>query len=50
LRHIFGFIGLTDVTFIHAQNQLREGAGSSLAAVLEQIEQAAAQQRYQLSK
>jgi FMN-dependent NADH-azoreductase len=49
LRHIFGFIGLTDVTFNHAENQLREGAGSSLAAVLEQIEQAAAQQRYQLS-
>jgi FMN-dependent NADH-azoreductase len=50
LRHIFGFIGLTDVTFIHTENQLREGAGSSLAAVLEQIEQAAARQRYQLSK
>jgi FMN-dependent NADH-azoreductase len=49
LRHIFGFIGITDVTFIHAENQLREGAGSSLAAVLEQIEQVAAEQRYQLS-
>jgi len=23
LRHIFGFIGLTDVTFIHSENQLR---------------------------
>ena len=25
LRHIFGFIGLTDVTFIHAENQLAKG-------------------------
>src|ERR1700732_823126 len=49
LRHIFGFIGLTDVTFIHAENQLREGAGSALAAVLEQIGQVAAEQRHQLS-
>jgi FMN-dependent NADH-azoreductase len=49
LRHIFGFIGLTDVTFIHAENQLREGAGSSLAAVLEQIGQVATEQRHQLS-
>ena len=49
LRHIFGFVGLTDVTFIHAENQLREGAGSSLAAVLEQIGQVAAEQRHQLS-
>jgi FMN-dependent NADH-azoreductase len=37
LRHIFGFIGLTDVTFIHAENQAREGAAPSLAAALEQI-------------
>ena len=29
LRQIFGFLGITDVTFIHAENQLREGAGSS---------------------
>jgi FMN-dependent NADH-azoreductase len=49
LRHIFGFIGLTEVTFIHAENQLREGADSSLAAVLEQIGQVAAEQRQQLS-
>src|ERR1700730_9262090 len=49
LRHIFGFIGLTDVTFIHAENQLREGAGSALAAVLEQIGQVAGEQRHQLS-
>ena len=37
LRHIFGFVGLTDVTFIHAENQLGEGAGPSLAAAAEQI-------------
>src|SRR6266404_1362980 len=49
LRHIFGFVGLTDVTFIHAENQLREGADSSLAAVLEQIGQGAAEERHQLS-
>jgi FMN-dependent NADH-azoreductase len=37
LRHIFGFVGVTDVTFIHAENQLRDGAGPSLAAAAEQI-------------
>jgi FMN-dependent NADH-azoreductase len=37
LRHIFGFVGLTDVTFIHAENQLRDGAGPSLAAATEQV-------------
>src|SRR6202163_598880 len=37
LRHIFGFIGLTDVTFIHTENQLREGAGPSLVAAAERI-------------
>ena len=37
LRHIFGFVGLTDVTFIHAENQRRDGAGPSLAAAAEQI-------------
>jgi FMN-dependent NADH-azoreductase len=37
LRHIFGFVGIKDVTFIHAENQLREGAGPSLAAAAEQI-------------
>ena len=49
LRHIFGFMGVTDVTFIHAENQHREGAGPSLADALEQIEHAVAEQRYQLS-
>jgi FMN-dependent NADH-azoreductase len=49
LRHILGFIGLTDVTFIHAENQAGEGAASSLAAASEQIGHAVAEQRHQLS-
>jgi FMN-dependent NADH-azoreductase len=49
LRHVFGFIGLADVTFIHAENQLRETADSSLAAAVEQIGHVVAEQRYQVS-
>jgi FMN-dependent NADH-azoreductase len=37
LRHILGFIGLTDVTFIHAENQAREEAAVSFSAVAERI-------------
>ncbi len=37
LRHILGFIGLTDVTFVHAENQAREEAGPSLASAAEHI-------------
>jgi FMN-dependent NADH-azoreductase len=37
LRHVLGFVGLTDVTFIHAENQHRDGAGPSLAAAGELI-------------
>src|ERR1700688_5249253 len=37
LRHVLGFVGLTDVTFIHAENQSRDGAAPSLAAAAEQI-------------
>ncbi|MFZ0762018.1 MAG: NAD(P)H-dependent oxidoreductase, partial [Candidatus Sulfotelmatobacter sp.] len=45
LRHILGFIGLTDVTFIHAENQKPgELAEPSRAAAISQILQAAAQQ------
>ena len=32
LRHVLGFIGLTNVTFIHAENQLREQAAASFDA------------------
>jgi FMN-dependent NADH-azoreductase len=39
LRHVFGFVGLTDLTFIHAENQARDGAGPSLAAAAERIGQ-----------
>jgi FMN-dependent NADH-azoreductase len=37
LRHILGFIGLTDVTFINADNQSRAQAGASFAAAVEEI-------------
>ncbi len=45
LRHILRFIGATDVTFIHAENQRPGGelAGPSKAAALEMISQVAAQ-------
>jgi FMN-dependent NADH-azoreductase len=45
LRHILGFVGLTDVTFIHAENQ-KPGdlAEPSRAAAITQIQLAAAQQ------
>ena len=49
LRHIFGFIGLTDVTFIHAENQGREAAGPSLAAAAEEIGRLAAEQSLQVA-
>ena len=43
LRHIFGFIGLTDVTFIHAENQMKPDlAQPALAAAGEQIRQSVA--------
>jgi FMN-dependent NADH-azoreductase len=37
LRHILGFIGLTDVTFIHAENQSRDQAAASLESAVERI-------------
>jgi FMN-dependent NADH-azoreductase len=49
LRHIFGFIGLTDVTFIHAENQAREGAGPSLAAAAEEIGRLVAEPSHQVA-
>jgi FMN-dependent NADH-azoreductase len=49
LRHVFGFVGITDVTFIHAENQLRDGAGPSLAAAAEQIGRLAAQQSHSVA-
>jgi FMN-dependent NADH-azoreductase len=43
LRHILGFIGLTDVTFVHAENQ-KPGAQADIAkaAAIAQIQQFAA--------
>jgi FMN-dependent NADH-azoreductase len=37
LRHILGFIGLTDVTFIHAENQARKEAAVFFADAAEPI-------------
>lgn len=47
LRHILSFIGLVDVSFIHADNQLRQDAGLSLAAAVEQIQRQVAEQHHQ---
>jgi FMN-dependent NADH-azoreductase len=44
LRHVLGFIGLTNVTFIHAENQLREQAAKSFEAAEERIIAALADQ------
>ncbi len=49
LRHIFGFIGLTDVTFIHAENQSREGAGPALEAAAEEIGRLVVEQSHQVA-
>ncbi len=43
LRFILGFIGITDVSFIHAESQGREAGSISLAAAAQQIEQSARQ-------
>src|SRR3984885_8017301 len=37
LRHVLGFIGLTDVTFIHADHQSREQAAAALKFAVERI-------------
>ena len=41
LGFILGFIGISDVTFIHAESQGREAGSVSLAAAAKQIEQSA---------
>ncbi|MCU1254091.1 MAG: FMN-dependent NADH-azoreductase [Candidatus Angelobacter sp.] len=48
LRHILSFIGLTDVTFIHAENQAREAGAVSLAAVGERIGRIVTDQQQQV--
>jgi FMN-dependent NADH-azoreductase len=37
LRHVLGFSGLTDITFIHAENQSRAQAAASLESAVERI-------------
>jgi FMN-dependent NADH-azoreductase len=37
LRQILGFVGLKDVTFVHAENQSREQASASFALAAERI-------------
>ena len=44
LRHVLGFIGLTDVTFIHAENQSRDQAAASLESAGERITELLADQ------
>ena len=45
LRHILSFIGLADVTFIHAENQMREQGVASLAEAGDRIGRILAGQR-----
>jgi FMN-dependent NADH-azoreductase len=44
LRHILGFIGLNDVTFVHAENQSNAQAAASREAAVQQIHQTIAQE------
>jgi FMN-dependent NADH-azoreductase len=37
LRLILGFVGLTDVTFIHSENQMKPDADASFAGATTQI-------------
>ncbi len=48
LRHILNFIGLMDVAFIHAENQAREEAAVSVAAVAERIGRIVSDQEQQV--
>lgn len=45
LKFILGFIGLTDVTFIHAENQAQQTAGASVTAAAEQLTKIATEHR-----
>jgi len=45
LRFILGFIGIDDLTFIHAESQGREAGSASLAAATQLIEQSAREAR-----
>jgi FMN-dependent NADH-azoreductase len=49
LRHILGFIGLTDVTFIHAENQARAEGPAFFAAIAERIGGIVSDQEWQVA-
>jgi FMN-dependent NADH-azoreductase len=49
LRHILGFVGITDFTFIHAEKQSRQEAEAAFAAVAERIGRVVVEQRQALS-
>jgi len=49
LRHIFGFMGINDVTFIHAENQSRADAAPAFEAATEQLGHIAAEQFNQVA-
>src|SRR6202011_5778633 len=49
LRHVLGFIGVTDVTFIHAESQSQPTLGPSFAAATRQIAALVAEQARQAS-
>ncbi len=49
LRRIFGFMGLADIIFIHAENQRKGGAAeAALAAAIERLERVASHTAEQL--
>jgi FMN-dependent NADH-azoreductase len=45
LRHILGFVGITDVTFIHAENQAGAEADTSFAVAAKKIGRIVAAQK-----
>lgn len=49
LRHILGFIGLRDVTFVHAEKQGSEQAAASFAAAAERLGRIATDQKRQVA-
>ena len=50
LKHVLGFIGLRDVTFIHAENQAKAEAAASFAAAAERIAGIIAEPRQELTQ
>ncbi|PYY16131.1 MAG: hypothetical protein DMG61_05145 [Acidobacteria bacterium] len=46
LRVVFGFVGLTDVIFLHAEKQMKPEVDASFAAVTAQIGRVAREQNH----